>query len=143
MNTAIVTVAALSSPLAKSPDWLAGLRPDLTTLFNLFLIIAGAFGLTIYRSYTVRYRDGTGDGFSQDTQDEKSQARRRRLIYVSIALFIVTIVTTIACGLAIPLLFYGHVYGGQPQPLLQTEYLKEALGAGLPSSIAVSALSYY
>jgi hypothetical protein len=132
MNTAIVMVAALSSPLAKSPDWLAGLRPDLTTLFNLFLIVAGAFGLILYRSYTRFFN--TGDG----KRKELPNKRRRRLIKLSIALFIVTIVTTIACGLAIPLLFYGHVYGRQPQPSLQTEYLKEAFGAGLVSIVNCS-----
>jgi hypothetical protein len=115
MNTAIVTVAALGSPLTNSPVWLKGLRPDLTTLFNLLLLIAAAFSLTIYLS--ARSRRGP-----QGAQNEKG----RGLINSSIALFIGVIVTMIAGGLAIPLLFYGHVYG-QPE----TEYLKKAFGAGL------------
>ena len=102
MNTAIVTVAALSSPLTNSPVWLKGLRPDLTTLFNLLLLVAAAFGLTIYLSARSPHK-GLGDGKGQQSPP------RRGLINISITLFIVTIMTTIACGLAIPLLFYGHV----------------------------------
>lgn len=137
MNMAIVTVAALKSPLTNSPDWLPGLQLDLTTLFNLFLIVAGVFGLIILLSYTLRDCVGTGDKSSQNSQEKKkkSLARRESLIKPSIALFVATIGTTIACGLAIPLLFYGHAYGPQPPPSPPPEYLKEAFGAGSVSII--------
>lgn len=113
MNTAIVTVAAVSSPLTNTPKWLPALKPDLTTTFNIFVFFAVLLGLAV--------------GLAAKAREKRwSASSLERMALVCWILFALTIGATILCGLAILLLFYGHVY----RPMTETAgFWKISFGA--------------
>jgi hypothetical protein len=97
MNTALVTVAAFSSPFTNSPEWLPGLKRDLTVTFNIFVFFAVLLGLSLGIASRARAK-------------RRTLGLRKWLTKISLALFALTLGATILCGLAIALLFYGHIF---------------------------------
>jgi hypothetical protein len=101
INTAIVTVAAARSPLVQPPSWLSdGLVGDLSTVFNVLLLAAGLFALSLVVS---------------------SRWRVRWLGIPSTVLFVLSLFATIATAVAIPCLFFLHrKQQGQANPEILT-----------------------
>jgi hypothetical protein len=89
INTAIVTVAAARSPLVQTPAWLSNsLLGDLSTVFNILLVVAGLFGLSLL--LPSRWRSPWKGA-------------------LAVALFVLTLFAIIATAVAIPFLFFLHM----------------------------------
>ncbi len=102
MNTALVTVAALDNPFAdpftKRAMWLPGLKADLTTTFNIFVLFALLLGASL--------------GISSKARAKRRPLKFRKVLTgISQALFGLTLGALILCGIAIIFLFYGHMLG--------------------------------
>jgi hypothetical protein len=88
INTTIVTVAAARSPLVQTPSWLSdGFLGDLSTAFNVLLLFAAMFGLSLLLS---SLRPGRWKGV------------------LAAGLFGLTLFAIIATATAIPCLFFLH-----------------------------------
>lgn len=98
MNTALVTVAAFDTPFTNKPLWIGGLKADLTTTFNIFILFALLLGVAI--------------AFSSRAREKRRPLKSRKILTgISQGLFGLTLAALILCGIAIALLFYGHVFG--------------------------------
>ena len=88
INTTIVSVAAARSPLVQTPSWLSdGFLGDLSTVFNVLLLFALLFGLSLWLS-------------------SRHPGRRKGLL--TAGLFMVTLFTIVATAIAVPCLFFLH-----------------------------------
>ncbi|HEY0555024.1 MAG TPA: hypothetical protein VGG20_12210, partial [Thermoanaerobaculia bacterium] len=88
INATILTVAAARSPLIQTPSWLSdGFLGDLSTVFNVLLLFALMFGLSLLLS---------------------SHKPGRRKGLVTAGLFMVTLFAIVATATAIPCLFFLH-----------------------------------
>lgn len=97
MNSTIALVAAGRAMLAKTPSWLSdGLFADLTTTFNFVVTMMAIFGASLGIAQLLR-------------KPAVPQGLRRAWGALTIPLFAAALFTVILGGLAIALLFYGHV----------------------------------
>lgn len=114
MNTALVTVAAFDIPFTNKPPWLSGLKGDLTTTFNIFVLFAVLLGAAVGVSSKARVK-------------RKSLKRRKVLTAISQVMFLLTLGALILCGIAIAFLFYGHLFG---KPTQEMGFWELAFGIG-------------
>lgn len=97
MNSTIALVAAGRAMLAQTPPWLSnGLFADLTTTFNIVVTMMVIFGASL--------------GIAQLLRKPSVPPTLRRVWgAITVPLFAVALFTLILGGIAIALLFYGHV----------------------------------
>jgi hypothetical protein len=120
MNIVVVIVAAARSPLTKPPTWLSNeLFADLTTTFNLWLtfVIASLIALLLVKAarWAKAYRPV-----------------RLAASWLSALFLYLTLAATVSAGVALPLLFYGHVSWTKSAELSNSarpEFLRRAFSA--------------
>jgi hypothetical protein len=104
MNATIVTVAAGLSLLGHRPDWLSpNLLDDLTTTFNVVVTALILSATTLWVSSAMHART-------------KRSWRVAWSRFPTLPVFVVTLFVVILAGVAVPLLFYGHLHGGDASP---------------------------
>ncbi len=99
MNSTIAVVAAGRALLEETPFWLTnGLFQDLTTTFNAVVTAMAVFGASL--------------GISVGLRRLKVPAVARQAWgWLTVALFTAVLFVIVLAGVALPLLFYGHVKG--------------------------------
>ena len=121
MDTAVIVVAIHSVAnffgLLNSSEWnwMTNLKNDLTTTYDIFIVLALLFGCSLLagsraRKLSVKSRKGE----INVKASTRKLMRRHALLFskaanlVSWVLFALTLGATILCGVTIPLLFYAH-----------------------------------
>jgi hypothetical protein len=119
----LVVAARLALPGATWPT--AGLIADLSTVFNVLLVTAGAFGASLWVGRGARGRPGR-------------RAARTIVALVSLVFLLVMIATTVAAAVAVVALLALHQRAGLRPPLLR-ELLGPAIVDALNGAVELGA----
>lgn len=121
MDSALIVVAvhgiAEFFGFLKSEDWqwMGTLKGDLTTTYDIFIVLAMLFGCALMagrqaRKLSVKSRKGevSAKPSTRKLLQRHAQKFSKAANLVSWVLFALTLGATILCGVTIPLLFYAH-----------------------------------
>jgi hypothetical protein len=108
MNLAIVMVAASKSLFEEPPKWFSdNLIQDLTTTFNIVVTVLAAFVATLVVAYSLRWLQPKLGGAA-----ESIRGVSKTWSALSLPVFLLSLAVVILGGVAIVVLFYGHVNAG-------------------------------
>jgi hypothetical protein len=132
MNFAIVGLSALRTPLKVGATWAtSSLFRDVTVILDVFVLAAVVFGGTLLLSIQLRRRMKARRTAAAARVDESLPVPLRIAGAMSILLFIVLLMVTVAAGVAVPLVIYFHVTRAASPVDAAASILELAFGAGL------------
>ncbi len=121
MDAAVIVVAiqtiASFFGLLNAPEWnwMASLKSDLTTTYDIFIVLALLFGCALMagsqaRDLSIKSRKGevSAKPSTRKLMQRNALFFSRVTSWFSWVLFALTLGATILCGVTIPLLFYAH-----------------------------------
>ena len=121
MDTALIVVAAhgladfFGLLRTRSGQWMSTLKEDLTTTYDIFIVLAMLFGCALMagsqaRKLSVKSRKGevSAKPATRKLMQRHALKFSKAANVVSWILFALTLGATILCGVTIPLLFYAH-----------------------------------
>jgi hypothetical protein len=131
MNFAIVGLSALRTPLKVGATWAtSSLFRDVTVILDVFVLAAVVFGGTLLLSIQLRRRMKARRTAASNRVDGSLPVPLRIAGAMSILLFIVLLMVTVAAGVAVPLVIYFHVTRAASPADAAASILELAFGAG-------------